>query len=166
MVVFLDIAKTLEAKELYAQEPAYTELDKEFLKALAVNTLDAFAASEGKGGKRAALGPANDALGQDAFLFEPFMDMNPSMVLEILEKDVGLYIGSSMRGLVEKGTRASATAYSRQTLQSKHVVEAGQTAKTFCEARGYYCFPKFEVDPNIFDGMGIYWKEVKGEDDD
>ncbi|EME83856.1 uncharacterized protein MYCFIDRAFT_207085 [Pseudocercospora fijiensis CIRAD86] len=157
MVVFMGIVKELGITEMYAQEPAFTELDEKFLGTLDVKVL-------GMTTGDAALGPAKEILEPEALLFEPFVDMNAGMVQELLQTDVALYIGSSMKGLIERGARAEATAASRKILASD--IEAGILAKRFCDGRGVYRFPNFEVDPNIFDGMGIYWKEEKDSDDD
>ncbi|KXS98841.1 hypothetical protein AC578_10840 [Pseudocercospora eumusae] len=157
MVAFVEIAKELGIEELYAQEPTFTELDGKFLKTLNVEVLGMTTDNAGN-----ALGPAREILGPEALLFEPFVDMSAGMVQELLEQDVMLYIGSSMKGLAEKGTRADATAESRKRLAKD--IEAGQLARRFCDGRGVYRLPTFDVDPNIFDGMSIYWKEEKDSD--
>lgn len=158
VVAFVDIAKELGVKELYAQEPAFTELDEKFLKTLHVEVLAMTTDNHGN-----ALGPAKEMLGPEVLLFEPFVDMGAGMVQELLEQDVALYIGSSIKGLVEKGKRADATTESRKRLAKD--IEAGSLASKFCEGRGVYMFPTFDVDSNIFDGMSIYWKEEKDGDE-
>ncbi|KAF7188915.1 hypothetical protein HII31_09838 [Pseudocercospora fuligena] len=159
VVVFVEIAKELGIEELYAQEPTFTDLDEKFLKTLSVEVLGMTTDNAGN-----ALGPAKEMLGSEALLFEPFVDMNAEMVQELLEKDAALYIGSSMKGLVEKGKRADATAESRKRLAKD--IEAGLLATRFCEGKGVYRFPSFDVDPNIFDGMSIYWKEERESDEE
>ncbi|KXT17527.1 hypothetical protein AC579_3224 [Pseudocercospora musae] len=157
MVVFVEMAKELGIEELYAQEPTFTDLDEQFLKTLNVEVLGMTTDNAEN-----VLGPAKEILGPEAMLFEPFVDMNAGMVQELFEQDVALYIGSSMKGLAEKAARADATGESRKTLSN--VIEAGLLAKRFCDGRRLYRFPTFDVDPNIFDGMSIYWKEEKDSD--
>ncbi|KAK4502374.1 hypothetical protein PRZ48_005799 [Zasmidium cellare] len=144
IVVFADMVQYLQSEgdeaanemDIAAQEPMYTELDVEFLATLNIKALkiDTTAKVEG-------LGPAEDYLGQSTFVYEPFLDMNATMLDEISKADLPLYIGSSIRGLKDKTT------------------QAGQLAKSFAQDRGMYKFPTFDVDPNIMDGMEVLWKE-------
>lgn len=130
---------------MYAQEPAFTELDKEFLASLQIQMLDV---SLGDG--NAGLGPAKDVLGSETFLFEPFIDMNAVMLSEMLQAGVGLYVGSSIRGI----------------LQRRSGSEVVRLAKEFHDGHEMLKFPSFEDDPNVLDGIAIYWKEEKDEDED
>ena len=45
-----------------------------------------------------------------------------------------------------------------------NTTQAGQLAKRFAQDRGMYKFPTFEADPNIMDGMEIFWKEESDEE--
>ncbi|KAF2162823.1 hypothetical protein M409DRAFT_26679 [Zasmidium cellare ATCC 36951] len=147
IVVFADIVEYLRTEggdaatglEVVAQEPMNTELDVEFLDTLNIKALEIDTAAKVEG-----LGPATEYLGEKTFAYEPFLDMTATMLDEVLDADLPLYIGSSIRGLKEKTT------------------QAGQLAKRFAKERGMYKLPTFEVDPNVMDGMEIFWKE---EDD-
>lgn len=128
---------------MYAQEPAFTPLDQEFLDSLGVKTLDVIPGDKG-------LGATSQHLGENTFVFEPFIDMNAGMLEDLLGEGVGLYIGSSIRGILERRGQSQV-----QTL-----------AKEFHDGHQMLKFPAFEIDPNVMDGMGIYWKEEGYEDED
>lgn len=127
---------------MYAQEPTFTDLDREFFSTLGITVLPSQFGDKG-------LGLAGKELGKGTFLFEPFVDMNEGMLRSMLEEDVGLYIGSSIQGIL--GRRGGS--------------ELGELAKRFGEGREMRKFPGFEVEPNVLEGMGIWWRE-EGEDDD
>jgi hypothetical protein len=144
-VVFYDLVGALGSSgmTLYAQEPAFTELDREFLEDLGVRTLDVKPGDFGLGAAKGHLGPGT-------FLFEPFIDMNAAMLSELLQASVGLYVGSSIRGILGR----------------QGVSEVKNLAAQFHERHEMMKFPTFEVDPNVLDGIGIYWEEERDEDED
>ena len=130
-----DVHQGRRAQGIWACDPAYTELDVEFLKTVGV---EVHQHEEGEVG----FGKLAQYLeGGRTFLFEPFVDMNDKMVRDMVASDVALYIGSSIGGVKERRG------------------EAGDLAMEFTKDRNMKKFPSFEVDPNIFEGMGIYWKE-------
>lgn len=141
IVVFIDLAKHfVEGVKVVAQEPAYTDLDRVFLQTLHIEALEVDFE------KGSGLGQAGKHLGKEAFVFEPFLDMDAVMMKEIVEADVALYVGSSIRGLMSRTN------------------EVGALAKKFSESHRMYNFPEFEVDPNVLGGMGIYWKEEQEDE--
>lgn len=144
-VVFYDLVGALDSSgmTLYAQEPAFTELDREFLEGLGVRVLDMKPGDIGLGAAKGHLGPGT-------FLFEPFIDMNAVMLSEMLQAGVGLYVGSSIRGILGR----------------QGVSEVKRLAAEFHERHEMSRFPTFEVDPNVLDGIGIYWEEERDEDED
>lgn len=163
MAVFLDVAEILGVnKGIFAQDPAFTKLDQEFLQISGVTVLPT-ATTAAPNQAEPGLGPARDVLRDTTFLFEPFVDMNAAMVNDMLVQGVGLYIGSSIKGLIEKGARAAASKDTQTRQQGD--VEAGHLAKRFFESREMYTFPSFESDPNVFDGLGVYWVPEKDEDE-
>ena len=97
-VVFHDLAVHLHSIQdddvlaMYAQEPAYTPLDAEFLRALDVGVLET-TSRDATGG----LGAVAQHLGGGSFVFEPFMDMTPQGMRELCASDAALYIGSSLQ---------------------------------------------------------------------
>ncbi|KAI5362274.1 Putative SRR1-like domain-containing protein [Septoria linicola] len=119
---------------IWASDPAYTELDTAFLLTKGVEVVPIGRTDMGFGGMR-------QHLREGTLLYEPFVDMNAHMVKDMVDAEVALYIGSSIGGLKERQS------------------DVGELAKTFCIGKSVRTFPSFDVDPNIFDGMTIYWKE-------
>lgn len=119
---------------IWASDPAYTELDIAFLLTKGVEVVPVGKTDVGFGAMR-------QHLREGTLLYEPFVDMNAHMVKDMVDTEVALYIGSSIRGLKERQS------------------DVGELAKTFCIGKSVRRFPVFDVDPNIFDGMAIYWKE-------
>ncbi|CZT14165.1 uncharacterized protein RCC_00138 [Ramularia collo-cygni] len=146
-VVFYDLARHLLGTEhdctLYAQEPAFTELDGKFLATLGISVLESQVGIVG-------MGAAGSELGGETFLFEPFVDMDSGMLEAMLKGGVGLYMGSSIGGILER----------------REGSEVGRLSKEFCRGREMLKFPMFEIEPNVLDGMRIYWREESDEDDD
>lgn len=126
---------------MFAQEPGFTELDKEFLSSLDIRVLES---KIGDGG----MGAAGDELGKGTFLFEPFVDMNVGMLESMLREDVGLYMGSSVSGILSR----------------REVSEVGVLARKFCEGREMRKFPVFEVEPNVLEGVAIWWREEEEDE--
>lgn len=120
--------------DVWVSDPAYTELDREYFKTLGVEVVDVDKNAMG-------LGEVKQHLGEGTVLFEPFVDMNADMMRDLVEQDAGIYVGSSVGGLQKRGG------------------ELGELAKKFGSNRVMRKFPVFEIDPNVFDGMEIYWKE-------
>ncbi|KAK5685450.1 hypothetical protein LTS10_003529 [Elasticomyces elasticus] len=163
-VAFFDITKHFQTLQegyihIYAQEPNYTPLDREFLASLEVQVLDAAIETASKDG----LGEAEQHITPSAFVFEAFMDLGSRSVQQLSQGDPALYVGSSVeRWLSKSGPDARAMANSVQGLRSKHDVPTGTqptpASLDFVATRGTYRMPKFEEDPNIFEGLHIYWK--------
>lgn len=150
-VIFVDLVRHLQRVgkkdvEMLGQEPMWVEVDGHFLKTLRLKTLAVEVPTEGSSEANTGLGPAAEHLGPSTFVYEPFMDMNEAMAREIVDADVALYVGSSMRGLLSKWGAV------------------GELAKQFDEQHLKYQFPRFEDDPNVMEGMGIYWKEEADDD--
>lgn len=149
IVVFVDLVTYMcrdkdgdtSGMETVAQEPMYTQLDVEFLGTLSIKVLQIVNAAGATG-----LGPGRVLMGARTLVFEPFLDMTAEMLEDVIAADLPLYIGSSIKGLREKTT------------------PAGQLAQRFAQERGMYKFPAFEVDPNVMDGLEIFWKEESNED--
>lgn len=126
---------TTTSSGIWASDPAYTELDVAFFQTKGVEVLP-FEKSETGLGKK-----TTSRLRDSTLLYEPFVDMNASMLRDIIQNEIDIYIGSSVGGLQERQG------------------EVGELARQFCVGRTMRKFPTFECDPNVFDGMGIYWKE-------
>ncbi|EME45703.1 hypothetical protein DOTSEDRAFT_171280 [Dothistroma septosporum NZE10] len=141
MVVFVDLSRHLrEDLKMVAQDPAYTAMDRLFLQSLGIEVLDVNL------DKQNGLGAAREYMGNETFVFEPFLDMDAVMMRQVLDADLALYVGSSIRGLMGRTN------------------EVGELAMKYHEVHRMYNFPEFEVDPNVLGGMGIHWREEQEED--
>ncbi|SMR49098.1 unnamed protein product [Zymoseptoria tritici ST99CH_1E4] len=149
LVVFYDLVEQLRGEglvlEVFAQEPGFTELDGEFLNILGVKVLETRL-----GDGTAGLGPAKEQLGGETLVFEPFIDMNAVMLEELVSAGVGLYVGSSIGGIL--GRRGDS--------------EASRLVEKFRAGRQMLRFPTFDIDPNVIDGIQVYWTEEKDDQDD
>ncbi|SMQ49270.1 unnamed protein product [Zymoseptoria tritici ST99CH_3D7] len=148
-VVFCDLVEQMRGEgvelEVLAQEPGFTELDVEFLDVLGVKVLETRLGDGTMG-----LGPAKEQLGEGTLVYEPFIDMNAVMLEEMVSAGVGLYVGSSIGGIL--GRRGEN--------------EASRLVEKFRAGREMLRFPTFDVDPNVFDGIQVYWTEEKDDQDD
>jgi len=175
-VAFADIVGHLQSKQSaefssYAQEPQYTPLDKAFLTSLNVTPLDRALAGE----QNLGLGAATQYLNPSTFIFEPFMDLGVDSMRDLFSADVRLYIGSSMRRWTDDSRRSDEEVRRglRQTFKvrdeeiSEQNIESIRTqssqAVKFVQSRRSYRFPRFEDDPNVFEGLAIFWKEPQDE---
>ncbi|KAK0361144.1 hypothetical protein LTR94_024497 [Friedmanniomyces endolithicus] len=170
-VAFFDIVQHLQTRQegsiaLFAQEPNYTALDKQFLQSLDVRVLDADHNSEYAVG----LGEAKQHSLASSFVFEAFMDLGVEAVGDLLGGDPVLYIGSSVERWREKPQRSGVASSARRSTagiatdggRNDDDDGEGGVARSvagFTGTRKSYRMPRFEEDPNIFDGLLIYWKE-------
>lgn len=175
-VAFVDVVRHLQSAQsakilCYAQEPDYTPLDKGFLDTIGVMALDHELALHNSG-----LGAAAQHLDTTSFVFEPFMDMGVDTMADLFGADVRLYIGSSVQRWVDDAKkadlqiRAGIRRWSKvkdDEISTEEVEQAktrSRQATTFVQSRRSYRFPTFEDDPNVFEGLSIYWQEQ--EDDE
>lgn len=165
--------------EILAQEPWFTDVDREFLKSLGVGVLEI-----GPQGSH-DLGPAVMYITVDTFVFEPFLERKTNVLRPLYAARPRLYIGSSMHGLEEETFFQSGSASEgkmwKQSINSKsHITgydvkqrcndrksghddverirEMNMQAIRFISSRkpGKF-FPKFDEGPQIFEGLRVYW---------
>ncbi|KAK4540117.1 hypothetical protein LTR36_009782 [Oleoguttula mirabilis] len=177
IVAFIDIVRHLQSGQstkilCYAQEPEYTPLDKKFLASIGVTALELELASDSL-----SLGAAAQHLNKTAFVFEPFMDLGLESMRELFGADVRLYIGSSMQRWIDDSNLNNAEIMSdlQESFKGRgatinadnieHVRAQSRQATDFVHSRRSFRFPRFEEDPNVFEGLSIYWKEPQDEAD-
>ncbi|KAK0353632.1 hypothetical protein LTR02_012580, partial [Friedmanniomyces endolithicus] len=170
-VAFFDIVQHLQIKQddpiaVFAQEPNYTALDKQFLQRLDVRVLDA----DLNGDHVAGLGEAKQHVRASSFVFEAFMDLGVEAVGDLFEGDPALYIGSSVERWRETSQRSGVASTAKRSA-AEIVTDGGRnddedgeggvtrSVARLMGSRRSYRMPRFEEDPNIFDGLLIYWKE-------
>ncbi|TKA79737.1 hypothetical protein B0A55_04368 [Friedmanniomyces simplex] len=168
---FFDITQYLQNKQdvyvnVFAQEPNYTLLDKQFLEALNVQVLEATHNTDYSTG----LGEAKQFVVPSAFVFEPFMKISLENVQDLFGADPALYIGSSVERslrLLQDDIDAKAArdaAYGRTVVDIDRKKLGSCSAAELMGGRRSYRMPRFEEDPNIFEGLLIYWKQPHEED--
>lgn len=148
----VDVAREMEKLadteiRIFAQDPAYSDIDKEFCASLGVTVLHATLYDQ-------SLGPAKDLLGPRTVLFEFFMSMEREGVLDLLRAENRLYIGSSLSGY----SRSGWTPPQDRGVDVKTMAE--EWVKTHAQRR----FPGFLEDEPVFMGLMVYWKEPQDED--
>ena len=165
MVVFADLARHIQADgegeyQLVAQDPQYTPLDRLFLAQSGIAMLQTEPPNDGSTG----LGSAKQYLQQDTFIYEPFLHMSQEMLQEIVEANPRLYIGSSIHGMthgcsnMDRSKDVHSSADQNTTAKHESGTPVNRVASQFCEQYNMYRFPTFEIDPNIFEGMFVFWK--------
>lgn len=139
-VVFADLTSEVlkrsssSSVEMLAQEPEFTDVDKDFLSAVNCQMLRPDKAGDG-------LDMVKEHIGPSTFIFEPFMDMNETMMDILVMADVALYVGSSVKGLMGRSG------------------VVGELARGFDKQHSKYRVPTFEEDPNVLEGLEMYWKD-------
>jgi hypothetical protein len=170
MVVFADMIDLLgddqvQSIEAVLQDPAFTDLDGEFLRAIDMAVLPLPSDTSMKPG----LGPASVHCGESTFVLELFMDMETQGIRELVEANVELYIGSSMQTRIERakarnarggkvGPRSSASDPAAK-VKLDDIDEQDRLALEFGRRYRMYRFPTFVEDPNVFDGLCVFAKE-------
>lgn len=188
---FYDICEWLRAFstqtfEILAQEPRFTNLDREFLESLSVRVLEI-----GPQGSQ-DLGPAIMHITVDTFVFEPFLERKINILRQLYAAHPRLYIGSSMHGLEEeayfKSSPDSGGEDLKATIESaphitRHDVEfdcdnrkfdldsvernreMNFKAMRFVKSRKPgKLFPKFDEGPQIFEGLRVYGDAEENDD--
>lgn len=145
---FMDIVDYLQSTSddeinIVAREPVYTPLDVEFL--MKLNVISQSSESmDGSGGT----GPRpSEHCDSDVFVFEPFMDKTLIAVQQLFNLDATLFIGTSSPSVGASGTTTD-------ELKKMHALYEKFVAK-----HTSYYFPRFEEDPNVFEGLNISWKD-------
>jgi hypothetical protein len=170
MVAFADIVDLLgndDAPSIAAvlQDPAFTDLDKEFFQTIGMAAVPLPSDASGKAG----LGPASAHCRDTTFVLELFMDMETRSIKELVEADVAIYIGSSMQTRIERAKARSSRgdkAISRSSANDPaakarlhEIDEEDRLALEFDKRYRMYRFPTFAEDPNVFEGLCVFAKE-------
>ncbi|KAK5135592.1 hypothetical protein LTR08_005072 [Meristemomyces frigidus] len=173
MAVIQHLQKTQSTKILcYAQEPCYTPLDRDFLASMGVTNLHHDVTSDDFG-----LGAAAEHLNASTFVFEPFMDLGVESMRALFGAGVRLYIGSSVQRWVDDIKKSAADikvdirrrrGVSDEGITADHIDQLkmqSKQAEQFVRSRRSYKFPRFEEDPNVFEGLTIFWKEAQDDEE-
>ena len=150
---FMDIVDYLqslsdEKVDVVARELVYTPLDVEFLSSLHVNT----GTTTNNDTSKEGLPDAADCDEKNVFVFEPFMDKSLAAVQELMAPNATLFIGP---GLPINPTHVTSMGELNERRALYHGFEAEYS---------FYRFPRFEEDPNVFEGLRICWKDESEND--
>jgi hypothetical protein len=170
MVAFADITDLLGNDEVSSieavlQDPAFTDLDKEFFRTIGMAALPLPSITS----RQPGLGPALEHCGDTTFVLELFMDMETQSIKELVEADVEIYIGSSMQTRIERANARNARASKTNPRASANdpaakaklddIDEQDRLALEFDRRYRMYRFPAFAEDSNVFEGLCVFAKE-------
>jgi hypothetical protein len=124
----------------YAQDPAFTPLDIEFLKLLGVQVLDSDL--EGK-------------IADKSFVYSPFVDWFLLLPTFLKNKSPVLYVGNEILD--------DYSPYAQTTEKKEKLEECNAIGKTWLEGRGMVKLGEFEMHANALNGMVMYWKKAEKE---
>lgn len=124
----------------YAQEPAFTPLDIEFLARLGITHVSA-------GVER--------HITSRSFVYAPFVDWFVLLPVFLRDRDPEVYVGNEVLG--------SYAAFANSEEKRGVMGECDKVGKVFLEGRERRRVPAFEEHGNAFEGLMVYWRE---EDED
>lgn len=124
--------------KLYAQEPAFTSLDHEFLALLSINVCADDIATH---------------ITPDSFVFSPFVDWFMLLPLFLKEKDPVLYVGNEI--LDDYG------AFAQSEEKREKLKECNELGQQWLEKRCGAKLREFEMHPHALNGMIVYWVETE-----
>jgi hypothetical protein len=125
----------------YAQDPAFTTLDKDFLALLNIQVLDADLESK---------------ITDNSFVYSPFVDWFLLLPSFLKDKSPVLYIGNEI--LDDYGP------YAQTSEKKERLGECNEIGRKWLEGREMVRLGEFEMHANALNGMVVYWK-VKGEEE-
>ena len=121
---------------LYAQEPAFTSLDHEFLSLLSLNVcIDDIATH----------------ITPRSFVFSPFVDWYMLLPIFLKGKDPVLYVGNEI--LDDYG------AFAQSDEKRAKLEGCNELGKRWLERRDMVKLAEFEMHPHALNGMVVYWIE-------
>lgn len=137
LVLFHYVIQELDVKTAYAQDPAFTDLDINFLARLNITTLDS---------------GMEEHITTESFVYSPFVDWFILLPMFLKEKDPMLYVGNEI--LDDYSTYAQ-TEEKRAKLE-----ECNALGKTFLENREMRKLKEFEGHAHALNGMVVYTKSL------
>lgn len=150
---FVDLAREMgdwtgEKIEMFAQEPKYARVDEEFLAALGVKVLRIEAAIRASARADSGLGPVKRYLSSSTAVCDFFLSMDSTATTEFFAAEHGLYIGTPFE----------------QAFVSRDV-ELRLARDRFEEDYERRKLPILEEEPGVFEGLMIYWRRPKDDED-
>lgn len=128
---------------IYAQEPAFTSLDHEFLSLLSISVCTDDIATY---------------ITTDSFVFSPFVDWYILLPIFLKDKDPALYVGNEI--LSDYGP------FAQSEEKKEKLEECNVLGRKWLAKRDMVKLGDFEMHPHALNGMVVYWADVKENDDD
>jgi hypothetical protein len=139
LVLFIDIIQLLKESDrkvqVYAQDPAFTALDMEFLELLNIT--------------KVATG-IESHITTRSFVFSPFVDWYILLPTFLKDKDPVLYVGNEILD--------DYTPYAQTEDKKEKLEECNDLGKAFLEGKESVQLKDFEEHAHAFNGMIVYWK--------
>jgi len=158
-VAFVDMVNHLQEEgkaeiRVVAQEPAFTEVDRLFLADIGVEVCQV-AVEEGGGKEDGSAGSrVTDYFGPSSFVCELFMERQEGFLRDLLQAEAKLVLSSIM----------TARWWMRQ--YRKAVDEDTTLDQVVSHDYQKYRMPRFDDDPNIFEGLCIFSRRPAEDDDE
>lgn len=137
LVLFLDVVKQggkESGVKMYAQDPAFTPLDKDFLKYFDITTLDS---------------GIEEHITRECFVFSPFVDWFVLLPTFLADRDLAVYVGNEVLG--DYG------AYAQGEDKKGKLGECNELGTKFLEGREMVRVKDFECHAYALNGMVVYY---------
>jgi hypothetical protein len=135
LVLFVHVASKSPSIRMYAQDPAFTALDIEFLNSLNVEVVDTSIETH---------------ITPETFVFSPFVDWFILLPIFMKERDPSVYIGNEVLD--------DYSSYANFDEKKGKVDECNDLGKTFLHGRDIVKLKDFEHHAHAFNGMVVYTK--------
>jgi hypothetical protein len=124
--------------KLYAQEPAFTPLDHDFLSLLSINV---------------CVDDIATYITPRSFVFSPFVDWYLLLPIFLKDKDPVLYVGNEI--LDDYG------AFAQSQEKREKLEECNKMGRNWLEKRSMVKLREFEMHPHALNGMVVYWVDTE-----
>jgi hypothetical protein len=124
----------------FAQDPAFTPLDVEFLSYLSITVLDADLQSH---------------ITPQSFVYSPFVDWFLLLPTFLKSKDPVLYVGNEILD--------DYSVYAQTKEKKERLEECNEVGKKWIIGREKVALKEFEKHGNALNGMVVYWKKIDEE---
>ncbi|RYO71013.1 hypothetical protein AA0113_g2449 [Alternaria arborescens] len=121
----------------FAQDPAFTPLDVEFLSLLSITVLESDLQSR---------------ITSQSFVYSPFVDWFLLLPVFLKSKDPVLYVGNEILD--------DYSVYAQTKEKKERLEECNEVGKKWTESREKVALREFEKHGNALNGMVVYWKNA------
>ncbi|KAG9193316.1 hypothetical protein G6011_03351 [Alternaria panax] len=146
LVLFVDVIERLKADNkdtkigCFAQDPAFTPLDIEFLCLLSITVLES---------------DLHFHITSKSFVYSPFVDWFLLLPTFLKSRDPVLYVGNEILD--------DYSVYAQTKEKKERLEECNEVGKKWMEGREKVALKEFEKHGNALNGMVVYWKESDRE---